>query len=237
MTMESSGEAGAKAEKKGRGRPRKTDEEWKISLEKTQILAREVRDAWPRVNNKRISVEALCEALEHEGEVCGAGTWRKYEAGCCVMSADKMFSIASLAFVKGARGIAVRAAMLFHGISSTKDVMNVDERAIGVISSAIYSWIGWVAPLEMMVDDFSERFERIVKIAKDVAWEKYLNQQNEREIGEERACEASGYYNDLAAYDERLIAAHEQEMKKYHMVQDAEFTGITYAVENLVRKK
>ena len=237
MAKELSEQPSAKVEKTGRGRPRKTEAEWHVSLAKTQTFAREVREAWPRVTHKRVSVEVLCEALENEGEVCGVGTWRKYEAGCCVMSADKMFNIASIAFGKGARGIAVRAAMLSrHGCSSMDDVLDVDQGAVGAISSAMYSWIGWVAPMEMTVDDFSERFDRIVKLAKYAAWEKYLDQQSEREIADDRACDESGYYDDPVAYDERLIAAHEHEMKKYHMVQDIEFTGITYAVENSSRK-
>jgi hypothetical protein len=205
--------------KKGRGRPKKSTLDKELDRKLTKILIQEVHAVFPQMSGKPATVTAVLAELDHCVRIEDS-LWRKYKSGLDAMGPERMFHVASFAYIHGARGPAVHKILLSprHG-RNTKHVGELDahELALKEMAGAINRWLLMVDPLEISHENFNESFNRIVRLAKDMAWQEYLNKHNEKLNNQEMDLEALGFYDDHDAFmalQENLARKHDDECKK-----------------------
>lgn len=181
-------EAGTKmdesTEKRGRGRPRKTDEDSALAKEKTKKLAKEVRVSLGR-SGKPIPVSELLKELEKIGFGSCESLWRRYEAGNNAMRPERMLDLAAFAYSKGARGEAVRGVLLRPQHDSDQAVNEKnqasEEAALTGMIEAVKAYLAIVNPLNNISLEKPhlprvEQFDKMVDLAKEMAWQAYQPQ-------------------------------------------------------------
>lgn len=183
ITMKTNKIMDGNVEKRGRGRPRKTDEARALAREKTKKLAQEVRAALGR--SGKLPVNGLLAELQRIGFGAGESLWRRYEAGIDAMSPTRMFEVAAFAYLKGARGEAVRGALLMpqHDLDQAVNLKNqaLEEAALKGMTEAVKAYLLIVDPLnnislEKMHLPRVEQFDKMVDLAKEMAWQAYQPQ-------------------------------------------------------------
>lgn len=198
--MEASTQIDESAEKRGRGRPRKTDEDSALAKEKTKKLAKEIRVALGR-SGKLMPIGELLDELKKIGFGGAESLWRKYEAGNDAMSPGRMFELASFAYSKGARGEAVKDALLrpWHDLHQTASVENqaLEEAELTKMTESIKAYLLVVDPLRIMsterIESAVTKFNKMIDLAKKMAFEAY-SQAYVDPASEEHWEEAKGHY-------------------------------------------
>lgn len=211
------------AEKRGRGRPRKSVDDSALAKEKTKKLAREVRAALAGRSGK-VKVGALLSELSKTGFGGGESLWRRYEAGIDAMSPNRMFEVAAFAYARGARGEAVRGALLSPR-HDHKNALYAEEAALINMSEAIKTYLWAVDPFETFPDDFGKQFDKMVNLAREMAWQEYQRGNDERMLNQEKALEESDFFDDPDAFEKRMIEEHEKEEKEYFFVSSSPTGG------------
>lgn len=170
-------------EKRARGRPRKTGEDIALTKEKTKNLAREVRAALGR--SGKLPIKELLNELKKIGFGGEESLWRRYESGSDAMSPNRMFEVAAFAYSKGARGEAVRGALLRpqHDLDHAVNEKNQaqEEAALTGMIEAVKAYLSIVDPLnnishEKLYLPRMEQFDKMVDLAKEMAWQAYQPQ-------------------------------------------------------------
>ena len=147
-------------QKKGRGRPRKTNDQKELDKELTKQLFVEIRE------NSGLIIEKLYEEINESNfpgirsdssEIRSDYVWRKYSCGKLAMGDDRARNLAAWAWSKGWRGPHVKATLLKHRVTTEQQSQNNKsdnvEKALKKIEILFEGVLSYLLKVRMSEDE------------------------------------------------------------------------------------
>ena len=143
-------------QKKGRGRPRKTNDQKELDKELTKQLFVEIRE------NSCLTIEKLVAEI-NKSKFPGIRSnlsddvWRKYSCGKLAMGDDRARNLAAWAWSKGWRGQHVKATLLKHRVTTEQQSQNNKsdnvEKALKKIEILFEGVLSYLLKVRMSEDE------------------------------------------------------------------------------------